>query len=123
MSHGDSIECAVPGSKRASDARGGRCRGQALMACVYQAASPGEAQLRVAIVGRGEADLLVRRVGSRGLARGEARWFITRDRQDAGLWIHFTSIGMAELKVCFVDADGEAGWVRPHRLQGRLITT
>lgn len=91
------------------------------MARVYQTEQMGEAHVRVAIVSaRGQADLLVRRVGSWGLAHGEGLWFITRDKQDASVWIHPCSIGMAEVKVCFVDSYSEAGWVRPHRLQGRF---
>lgn len=91
------------------------------MARVYQTASMGEAHVRVAIVtAQGEADLLVRRVGSWGLARGDGLWFITRDKQDATVWIFPCSIGMAEVRVCFVDNYAQAGWVKPHRLKGRF---
>ncbi len=91
------------------------------MARVYQAASMGEAHIRVALVQeRGAADLLVHRVGSWGLARGDALWFITKDKQDASVWLYFTSLGMAEVKICFVDNYSEAGWVKPHPLKGRF---
>ena len=91
------------------------------MARIYQTASMGEAQVRVAFVSaRGQADLLVHRVGTWGLARGDALWFITRDKQDATVWIFPCSIGMADVKVCFVDNYSEAGWVKPHRLRGRF---
>ena len=91
------------------------------MARVYQTAHMGEAHVRVAIVAaQGQADLLVHRVGSWGMASGDALWFITRDKQDASVWIYPCSIGMAEVNVCFVDNYAEAGWVRPHRLQGRF---
>lgn len=80
------------------------------MAIVYQTTNMGEAQVRMALVDRGSADLLVHRVGSRGLARGDALWFVTRDRQDASVVVCFTSPGMAQLKICFVDTLGEAGW-------------
>lgn len=91
------------------------------MARVYQTASMGEAHVRVAIVSaRGQADLLVHRVGSWGLAQGDALWFITRDKQDATVWIFPCTIGMAEVRVCFIDTYSEAGWVKPHRLQGRF---
>lgn len=91
------------------------------MARVYQTASMGEAHVRVAIVtAKGQADLLVHRVGSWGLAQGDGLWFITRNKQDATVWIHPCSIGMAEVCVCFVDNCAEAGWVKPHRLQGRF---
>lgn len=91
------------------------------MAVVFQAASPGEADIRAALVdSRGLADLLVCRVGSRGLAHGDALWHITRDRQSASVRIWFGSIGMSQVKICFVPTRGEAGWCRPHRLRGRL---
>lgn len=81
------------------------------MARIYQTTSMGEAQLRVALVdSQGEADLLVHRVGSWGLASGDAHWYITRDKQDATAWIYFTSVGMAQIKICFVDNYGAAGW-------------
>ena len=92
---------------------------------IYQTNNMGEAQLRVALVERGKADLLVHRVESRGLAHSEERWFITRDKQDANLWVYFTSEGMAQVRVCFVSTYGEAGWQgrrpRPRgvRLAGR----
>lgn len=91
------------------------------MARVYQTASMGEAHVRVAIVAdRGMADLLVHRVDSWGLARGDGLWFIARDRQDATVWIFPCSVGMAEVRVCFIDTFAGAGWRAPHRLQGRF---
>ncbi|NDI84145.1 DUF6150 family protein [Undibacterium crateris] len=81
------------------------------MARIYQTPTMGDAKIRVAIVtSQGEADLLVYRVSSWGLASGDALWFITRDKQDASSWVYFTSIGMAQVKVCFVDSMGCAGW-------------
>lgn len=91
------------------------------MARIYQTTDLGEARIRVAIVNeQGRADLLVHRVDSWGLARGDALWFITRDKQDATAWVYFGGEGFAELLICFVDNYGEAGWQRPHRLQGCL---
>ncbi|HTH74951.1 DUF6150 family protein [Trinickia sp.] len=90
------------------------------MARIYQTPSMGEAHVRVNLSDRGNADLLVHRVASWGLARGDALWFITRDKQSADVWLYFTSPGMAEVKICFVDSIGEAGWQRSHRLQGRF---
>lgn len=56
-----------------------------------------------------------------GLARGDALWFITRDRSDATAWVYFCSIGMAQVRVCFVDSYGEAGWQDPkHAYRGRF---
>ncbi|MDB5815834.1 MAG: hypothetical protein JWM03_1270 [Rhodocyclales bacterium] len=91
------------------------------MARVYQTASMGEAHIRVAFVSdRGQADLLVHRVGSWGLAHGDALWFITRNKQDATVWIYPCSIGMAQVKVCFVDNYGETGWLTSNRHKGRF---
>ncbi|MFZ3183989.1 MAG: DUF6150 family protein [Pseudomonas sp.] len=91
------------------------------MARIYQTATMGEAHLRVAIVAnRGMADLLVNRVSSFGLAAGDGLWFITRDKQEATALVFFTSIGMAEVKICFVDSYAEAGWQHPSRYEGRF---
>lgn len=91
------------------------------MARIYQAATMGEANLRVALVdSRGEADLLVFRVSSWGMAAGDALWFITRSRQDATASVFFSSPGFADVTVCFVSSRHEAGWQRPSRFQGRL---
>ena len=71
----------------------------------------GDANFRVALVGhQGEADLLVCRVGSWGSAHGDALWFITRDRHEASARLYFTDVGMAQIKICFVDSQGSAGW-------------
>ncbi|MDN2672254.1 MULTISPECIES: DUF6150 family protein [unclassified Janthinobacterium] len=83
------------------------------MARIFQAQSMGEADVRVALVERGSADLLVHRVASWGLAHGDALWYITRDRQSATASVFFVSQGMAQLKICFVDSHGEAGWQAP----------
>lgn len=91
------------------------------MARIYQTTSMGEAHVRVAIVdNRGEADLLVYRASSWGMAHGDACWHITRNKQDASTWVFFTSRGFAQLTICFVDNRGEAGWLRPSRFQGRF---
>lgn len=81
----------------------------------------GEAHIKVALVqSRGDADLLVRRVGSWGLAHGDQYWFITRDKQDATCWVYFTSPGFAQVNICFVDSYSEAGWQTPSRFRGRF---
>lgn len=87
------------------------------MTVVYQTSHPGEAGLRVALVDRGMADLLVYRTASRGMANRDSMWFITRDRQEAGVCVCFVSPGMAQLKIAFVSTHGEAGWQNP-RLRG-----
>jgi len=91
------------------------------MATIYQTTSMGEAHVLVALVPqRGEADLLVHRASSYGMAMGDARWFITRDKQSANTWVCFTSPGFAHVKICFVDNDGETGWQKPSRYKGRF---
>lgn len=91
------------------------------MASIYQTTKMAEAHILVAVVQqRGEADLLVHRASSYGTAIGDARWFITRDKQSANTWVSFTSAGFAHVKICFVDNDGEAGWQKPSRYKGRF---
>lgn len=82
------------------------------MTRIYQSPSMGDAQVRVAFVQNiGQADLLVHRVSSWGLARGGALWYITRHKQDAEVYIYPCSLGMAQLRVCFVGSYGQAGWI------------
>ncbi|BEV03634.1 DUF6150 family protein [Chryseobacterium gambrini] len=91
------------------------------MARIYQTASSGEAQVRVAVVNsRDEADLLVHRVSSWGVAHGDALWYITRNKQDATCVISFVSVGMAQVKICFIDTYGEAGWQKESRYKNRF---
>ena len=90
------------------------------MALVYQVSTQGEAQVRVSLVEKGMADLLVHRVSAKGQARGDALWYVTNIRQDATVRLWFGSIGMSQVKICFVDSYGEAGWCRTHPLKGRL---
>lgn len=91
------------------------------MALIYQAGNQGDAQVRAALVDSpGAADLCVHRVLARGQARGDALWFITRDRDEASARVWFGSIGMSQVKICFVDSYGLAGWRRPHPLSGRF---
>jgi Family of unknown function (DUF6150) len=89
------------------------------MARIYQTELMGEAHIRVALTAsRGEANLLVHRVNSWGLAHGDALWYITRDKQDATALVCFTSPGLAQLKICFVDNYSEAGWQGASRYRG-----
>ena len=91
------------------------------MARVNQTYDMGAAHIRVALVNSpGQADLCVHRVGSWGLARGDALWYITRNQQEATVWLYFGSIGESQIKVCFVDNYSEAGWLRSHSLRGRI---
>ncbi|KGI78281.1 DUF6150 family protein [Oleiagrimonas soli] len=94
------------------------------MARIYQVWTMGEADVRVALVhDRGQADIWVHRVSSWGLAQGDTRWFITRERHDATAWVYFCSIGMAQVKVCFVDSYGEAGWRDPAQARRGLFAS
>ncbi len=91
------------------------------MALIYQAASQGDAQVRAALVeSPGMADLCVYRVPARGQAVGDALWYITRDRDMASARVWFGSIGMSQVRICFVASHGLAGWRRPHPLRGRF---
>ena len=82
------------------------------MTRIYQSPSMGDAQVRVAVVNNiGQADLLVHRVSCWGMARGGALWYITRNKQDAEVYIYPCSLGMAQLRVCFVGSYGQAGWI------------
>lgn len=105
------FQCIVAGTIETGDRK---------VARIYQTNNMGEADVRVAIVPRGNADLLVHRATSWGLAHGDAQWFITRERQDATASVYFTSPGFAQLSISFVDHASEAGWTRPHRLKGCL---
>lgn len=89
------------------------------MALIYQAGNQADAQVRAALVASpGMADLCVHRVLTRGQARGDALWYVTRDRNEATARVWFGSIGMSQIKVCFVDSYGAAGWRLPHPLRG-----
>jgi hypothetical protein len=91
------------------------------MARVYQTFDHGEARLRAAVVNDpGQADLCVHRVSSWGLARGDALWYITRDKQESTLWVYFDTFGAAQLRICFVGTYTQAGWRRDHPLKGKL---
>lgn len=90
------------------------------MPIVFQSSTMADAQIRAALVERGMADLCVHRVAVRGQASKDALWYITRDRNEASVRIWFGSVGMSQVKICFVDSYGEAGWNRPHPLKGRI---
>ncbi len=91
------------------------------MARIFQASTLGEAHVRACIVSdRSQADLLVHRVASWGLASGDHLWYITANKQDATCWVYFTSQGMAEIAICFVSSYAEAGWQKSHKLRGRF---
>ncbi|MGB1109246.1 MAG: DUF6150 family protein [Gammaproteobacteria bacterium] len=91
------------------------------MARIFQTNSMGMADIKAALVNHpGEADLCVYRVSSRGMAHGDAFWYICRDRHDAQSLIYFCSRGMAQVKICFVGNHSAAGWKTDHPLKGRF---
>lgn len=94
------------------------------MTRVYQSPTMGDAHVIVALVrDRGQADVLVHRVSSWGLARGPALWYITRNKQDAQVYIYMSSLGMAQLRVCFVNTYDEAGWINnDHPAAGKFFS-
>jgi len=92
------------------------------MTRIYQSPTMGDAHALIAIVTDiGQADLLVRRVDSWGLAHGPARWYITRNKQDADVYAYFCSLGMAQLRVCFVKSYGQAGWINTDHPMARTF--
>ena len=92
------------------------------MPTMYRIDTMGDAHLLVAQVAeQGFADLLVHRVSSRGLATRPWLWYFTTDKQMARYYVHFCSLGMAQLAVCFVDSYGAAGWVSQNPAVRRLL--
>ena len=78
---------------------------------IYKSPTMGDAHLLIAeVTALGQADLLVHRVGSWGLATRPWLWYMA-PKQDANLYVYFCSLGMAQLAVCYVDTYGQAGWV------------
>jgi hypothetical protein len=72
------------------------------------------------VTARGEADLLVHRVNDWGWANRPWLWFMA-NKQDANVYVHFCSQGVAQLAVCFVDTYGQAGWVTKDHPCRRLL--
>lgn len=91
------------------------------MAIIYQTFSFAEAQCKVNIAtNKAEADLWVYSVSNRGLAAGDAIWYVIDERSEASTRVYFCSRGMSDLIVYFVSNKLEAGWQREHRLKFRL---
>jgi hypothetical protein len=82
----------------------------------------GQAHVRVALVTADKADLLAYRVSAWGLAVGGTRWFVTREPQDAQVWVYFCGEAMAQLRVCFVSSQAQARWAREGHPLARLFT-
>ena len=91
------------------------------MAIIYQTFSYAEAQCRVNITNnRAEADLWVFNVNNRGLANGDANWYVIENRSESSIRVYFCSRGMSDLIVYFVNNKLEAGWQKDHRLKFKL---
>ena len=91
------------------------------MPIIYQTFTPGEARLKAAVVkDPGMADIVVYITGNRGMAKDEACWFITDNRNEFAIKIYIGNIGFSDLKVCFTTHIGKAGWQNEHRLKGKL---
>ena len=80
------------------------------MTIAYQTSVMQDADLRVALVERDEADLLVYRAHSAASATAAGRWFLTRRREDADCTVYVGPVGFAKIKICYVDSPAEAGW-------------
>lgn len=91
------------------------------MAIIYQTYSFADAQCKVNIsTNKAEADLWVFNTSSRGLANGDANWYIVSERAEASVRVYFCSRGMSDLIVYFVNNKLEAGWQKEHRFKFRL---
>ena len=80
------------------------------MTIVYQTSVMGEADLRVALVERDQADLLVYKTPSAASATKSGRWYLTRRREEADCIIYVGPVGFAKVTICFVASPAEAGW-------------
>ncbi len=91
------------------------------MARIYQTFNITESHLVAHITQvKGKADLCVYVVPNKGLAYGDERWFISKDKGDADKFIFFGSQGQSALNIYFVKTLAEAGWQTNHRLKGQL---
>lgn len=94
------------------------------MTRVHVVDNPAYADLTVQIVlTPGLADLLVYRNDSyKSTAHFETVWTFVTERDLAHTSVYFVprDRGGAHLRVAFVTSQGLSGWVRPHRLKGRL---
>lgn len=93
----------------------------ACLARVFQTYNINEANIIAHITPvKGKADLCAMLMPSRGMAYGDERWYVTKNRGEASKIVYFGSQGQASLKVHFVKSLGDAGWQTQHRLKGML---
>jgi uncharacterized protein DUF6150 len=93
------------------------------MTLVYETSTSNYADFSVQVVhSPAIADLLVYRDKSRGAAQiDEGVWCFVDGRETSKKAVHFTKVpGFAQLKIFYVASRGLAGWLRNHRLRGRL---
>ena len=94
------------------------------MTLVHEVQKPNYADLSVQVVrSPAVADLLVYRQDEGGATpnRNEGVWCFTGARASAARAIHFTDKpGFAHLRICYVGAPGLSGWLKNHKLKGRL---
>lgn len=89
---------------------------------IYRSPTLGDARILVAeVTAQGQADLLVHKVSTWGLATRPWLWFMA-DKQDANVYVHFCSLGMAQLVVCYVGTYGQAGWVTKNHPCRRFLS-
>ncbi|MEM6466192.1 MAG: DUF6150 family protein [Pseudomonadota bacterium] len=93
------------------------------MTIVTEVENPHLADVTVEVVqSRGMADLLVHKSeGPAPTQHGEAQWCFVAGRVPAAKRVHFTKTpGLASLKICYVSSKALAGWLKNHKLKGRL---
>ena len=96
------------------------------MTRLFQAERPNYANFTAQVVtSPSAADLLVYRSDdARSEAHGEGVWTFVDQRENAHVAVYLTPPGQggAHVKICWVKVPSFAGWLRPHRLKGRLRT-
>lgn len=93
------------------------------MTLVYETATSNYADFSVEVVhSAGVADLLVYREKSRGAAQiDESVWCFVDGRESSKKAVHFTNVpGFTHLRVFYVASRSLAGWLKNHKLRGRL---
>ena len=90
------------------------------MARVYETASRSMATLFFAEVALVEAHLLVWRVDDLDRAGPDWCWYFDARYDRDHLNIYRVPAVEAELLIHFVEREGDAGWRRPHFLEGRI---
>ena len=94
------------------------------MTRVYEVTRPNYANFTVQVVNSpAAADLLVHRDDKAAAeAHGEGIWSFVGNRENAHAAVYVTPPGRggASLKICYVKTPSLSGWMRGHKLKGRL---